>query len=662
MRHREGKSRNSAASSPWPTDISFEELLHEITRRFNALPADEVVEVLFQETMALVCQTLGIDLSSLWQWSDEQKNHFILSHFYTRPGGPANPSGIDARDYFPWILEQVERGELILLSSDKLPEKARHDSESRRFFGVTDTVCVPLYNSESRLYGTISFDALHRERKWSSKEINRLSLVAELFGNVLSRKNAMDTLKKSNERLQMAAESAGAGLWELDLETGLYWATPQARQLFGYRPDQQIDHSSFKTLVVENDLERVQKTIEDAVSTGQPFKVEYRVNTLDGQRRWICSKGRSHLQADGATIRLMGVSLDLTERKEMEEKLQTQLTLIAKLKHKLEEENRYLRKALDSEETGRQVIGSSRSFQRVLTAAQQVAPTDASILLLGETGTGKGVLAQAIHRMSTRHKQPFVVVNCAALPSELIESELFGREKGAFTGAQTKQLGRFELANKGTIFLDEIGDMPLELQTKLLRILQDGEFERLGSPRTIHVDVRVVAATNRDLSECVTKGTFRKDLYYRLKVFPITLPPLRERKSDIPLFVEFFLAKYRRRHGKDVQDIDQESLKKLMNYSWPGNVRELEHLIERALILNSGPILAIDEQFAPDKQPVPERNISLDLESVERNHILAVLEHTGWKIQGEGGAAAALDIHPSTLRFKMKKLNILRPA
>jgi transcriptional regulator with GAF, ATPase, and Fis domain len=306
------------------------------------------------------------------------------------------------------------------------------------------------------------------------------------------------------------------------------------------------------------------------------------------------------------------------------------------------------------------IIGDSAALNYVLFRLKQVAPTDATVLILGETGTGKSMVAHALHDMSTRRDRPMITVNCAALPLNLIESELFGREKGAFTGAHARQVGRFEIANNGTIFLDEIGEMPLELQAKLLRVLQDGEFERLGSPRTIRVDVRVIASTCRDLKEEVRNRRFREDLYYRLNVFPVSIPPLAKRTGDIPLLVEHFVAKHARKLGKTFASIPKGTMWALQEYPWPGNVRELEHVIEQAVIMSPGPGLLLFDQLDREACPV-EPDGSKTLEAVEREHILRVLHETRWRIEGQRGAAAVLGLNPSTLRFRIRRLGIERP-
>ena len=332
------------------------------------------------------------------------------------------------------------------------------------------------------------------------------------------------------------------------------------------------------------------------------------------------------------------------------------------LKNRLEEEKLYLEEEISNQFNFREIIGNSPSLKRALQAAQTVASTDSSVLIFGETGTGKELIARAIHNLSMRKDHTLVKVNCAAIPTGLLESEMFGHEKGAFTGAIEQRKGRFELAHKGTIFLDEVEDIPLDLQPKLLRVLQEQEFERLGSSRTIAVDVRVVAATNADLSELVNDKKFRSDLFYRLNVFPITLPPLRERREDIPLLVHFFTQKFATRMRKPIQRIPTETMIALTRYSWPGNIRELQNLIERAVILSRGQVLDVPlAELKRNGKTAGNQSGSSTLEAVEREHILRILRETNWVIGGAVGAAARLGVPRTTLNNKMQKLGISRP-
>jgi transcriptional regulator with GAF, ATPase, and Fis domain/PAS domain-containing protein len=355
---------------------------------------------------------------------------------------------------------------------------------------------------------------------------------------------------------------------------------------------------------------------------------------------------------------------EIEEREKLENFLQVAYDEISALKDRLQAENIYLQEEVAKGHNFGDFIGQSKQLSSLFENINLVSPMSATVLVLGETGTGKGVVARAIHSHSTRKGHSMITVNCTALPSNLIESELFGREKGAFTGANTRQIGRFELANGGTIFLDEIGELPLELQGKLLRVIQDGEFELLGSPRTIKVDVRIIAATNRNLEEEIRKGTFREDLYYRLNVFPLTIPPLRERKEDIPTLVNHFVEMFNKKNNKKITTISKDSLNKLQEYNWPGNVRELESFIERAVIISKGTELQILDRLdvtRKTEEPAVRDNKSVKaIDDLERDHIFQVLQQTGWRINGDKGAAVILGINPSTLRARIKKLGIVR--
>ncbi len=334
---------------------------------------------------------------------------------------------------------------------------------------------------------------------------------------------------------------------------------------------------------------------------------------------------------------------------------------IAQLKDKLTEEKLYLEEEIQTDYNFEEIIGESRALKQVLKQVETVAPTDSTVLILGETGSGKELVARALHYLSNRRERTFVKLNCAAIPTGLLESELFGHEKGAFTGAIATKVGRFELADRGTLFLDEVGEIPLELQVKLLRVLQEQEFERLGGTRTIRTSVRVVAATNRDLAKMVEEQKFRSDLYYRLKVFPVTLPPLRERPDDIPLLIRHFAQKFAQRMKKHIETIPSEAMKALQNYSWPGNVRELENFVERAVILTHGSDLYVSLAELKPTQNHVENSAAVTLEQAEREHILRTLRESSWIIGGAAGAAAKLGMKRTTLQSKMQKLGIARP-
>jgi transcriptional regulator with GAF, ATPase, and Fis domain len=355
------------------------------------------------------------------------------------------------------------------------------------------------------------------------------------------------------------------------------------------------------------------------------------------------------------------LSREIEEHKGTEESLRSANAENKELKDRFQAENIYLRKDIDREFNFGEIIGRSNALEYVFIKVEQVAPQDATVLLLGETGTGKGVVARSIHGRSSRKERPMITVNCSALPANLIESELFGREKGAFTGSHDRQIGRFELADNSTLFLDEIGEMPMELQAKLLRVIQDGEFERLGGPKTIKVNVRIIASTNRNLEEEIRKGRFREDLFYRLNVFPITIPPLHQRKEDIPLLVDYFVAKFNKKTGKKIETVSKDTLKVLQEYDWPGNVRELESIIERAVITSRGTRLQILDRLVNSlKASEQKAQDGKGLAELQRDHILQALEKTGWRIEGKKGAATMLGLNPSTLRSRMRKDGIRR--
>ena len=330
------------------------------------------------------------------------------------------------------------------------------------------------------------------------------------------------------------------------------------------------------------------------------------------------------------------------------------------LKNQLQAENLYLKEEIKLQHNFEDIIGQSPAITAVLRKVEQVAPTDSTVLIQGETGTGKELVARAIHNLSPRKARPLVRVNCGAIPANLVESELFGHEKGAFTGAVQRRIGRFELADGGTIFLDEIGELSPDTQVKLLRVLQEREFERVGSSRSAKVDVRVIAATNRDLPEAVKAGTFRADLLYRLNVFPIDVPPLRARSSDIPLLVDSLVGKFAKKLGKRLEGPSKDTMERLLRYSWPGNVRELENVFERAAILARGPVIKIDDSHLRTA-PGTLTPGSATLQEMERAHVLLALQEVGWVIEGPQGAAVRLGLHPNTLRSRMQKLSIKKP-
>jgi len=429
--------------------------------------------------------------------------------------------------------------------------------------------------------------------------------------------------------------------------------------------------SSWLAQMPDEDAARFTDVCARAKASGERVETEYRLRTKSGGVAWFEHHAQPVEFLEGKPVKYLGAARNITARKQAEEDLRLANDQLRQLKDQLEDENVLLAQEIERVQGFDEIVGTSASLLHVLRQVGQVGPSSSSVLITGETGTGKELVAHAIHRSSPRSRAPLVALNCAALPPTLIESELFGHERGAFTGASARRVGRFELAHRGTIFLDEIGDLPLDLQAKLLRVLESGECQRVGSSDAFKVDVRVIAATNRDLQQEIDKGTFRLDLYYRLSVFPIHLPPLRERREDIPPLVSYLVRKKAPKLGKLIDRIPRDVLDELAQYDWPGNVRELENVIERAVILSPGPALALGDTIraASDRRPAGEPaamqaddRSSWTLEQAERDHILRVCKACGWKIKGSGGAAERLGLNASTLYFRMKKLGITRPG
>ncbi len=469
----------------------------------------------------------------------------------------------------------------------------------------------------------------------------------------LERLRIEHSLLESEQRYRDLFEEAPIAYVLEDVDSRFIKANQAAIRILGLKPEE-VGGTLGMSLVAETP-ENQRRIREVLASVGQGasaggFVVELRRKD-NGNPVWV--QWWSKPEPDGKYTRTMIV--DITDRVLMEQE-----------QARLRAQNLYLQEEIKADHNFEEIIGQSVPLLHVLENVRRVAPTDASVLISGETGTGKELIARAIHSNSKRRDRPLIKVNCAALPTGLVESELFGHEKGAFTGAIARRIGRFELADGGTIFLDEIGEIPLEVQVKLLRVLQEREFDRVGGGKSpISVDVRVIAATNRDLLSAVREKTFREDLYYRLNVFPLRLPPLRERKADIPLLAHFLVKKYATSVGKSIERISAEALGRLDAYDWPGNVRELENVIERAVILSPNPVLDIDpDVFVPravGSQSAVEQS-SPSLEEVERAHIRKVLEETSWIIEGPKGAARVLGLHPNTLRSRLKKIGIARPA
>jgi formate hydrogenlyase transcriptional activator len=800
--------------------LQFETLLAELSAHFVNLPVD-IIDSEIEKAMSRICALLDIDRSTLWQVSEGDPQMLLLTNINQPQDIPTPPERMNARDFFPWASQKILNGETVIIPKmTDLPPEASRDRESFGIYSAKSGAYVPLSVGEGPVFGLLAFAVVREERNWPESIVNGFKLVAQVFANALARKRTERALVESESKLSMATNAAGAGLWSMELDTSRVWVTPRTRDLFRFAPDEDLTYESFFKVIHPEDREPVHQAVQKALQSGENLHCDYRVVLSDGSIRWVAARGKRHIASTGEPDRLMGVSVDITERKKAEAALEDRLRFeqllsglsarfvnipsdqvdseienglrqileffqvdncallrtlpgktswlithvassdfvppvpagielprsiypwayeklaenhevmsisrlddlpveanvdrqtsiewgiqsfvnipilvgesvdfihvssgkservwpaelfprlqllgeifvnalqIKDLRQRLEQENIYLQEEIKLLVEHTNIVGQSVAMKKILAQAEQVAKTDSTVLLLGETGTGKDLLARAIHGMSLRKDRPLVTVNCASLPPTLIESELFGREKGAYTGALTRMVGRFEIADGSTIFLDEIGELPLDLQSKLLRVLEDGTFERLGSTKSIQINVRIIAATNRDIEQEVKDGKFRQDLFYRLNVFPIMMPPLRKRPEDIPLLVRTVVKEFQKKMGKEIESIPKRTMQALQSYFWPGNVRELRNVIEHAMILNQDKTLDI---------PVPklsstETNATDNLHNMERAHLLAVLEKTGWRLAGSGGAAEILGLKRTTLQAKIKKLGIKHPS
>ena len=556
--------------------------------------------------------------------------------------------------------------------------------------GVSTSCFIPLTTAHRRL-GALSFGYL-AEHKIDEVELEFMGRVAAQVAVAVDNSLNAAALSHERDRLRALLDITNAMASHLDLGALFASITAVLRQVVPHEYSSLALHRPGDSYLVVHALEYERGTgqvppdthvpVEGSpsgvvVTTGQPLRFSVgsfstavtRALEDEGMRSGCCIPLTTRNRVLGA-VNLASFRDDAFSDEDVDflSQVASQAAIaienaqafreIERLKNKLTEEKLYLEDEIRTDRNFGEIIGESAAFRKALHQVETVAPTDATVLILGETGTGKELIARSVHELSSRRDKTFARLNCAAIPTGLLESELFGHEKGAFTGAIAQRIGRFELADGGTLFLDEVGDIPLELQPKLLRALQEQEFERLGSTRTIKVNVRVIAATNRDLVRMVADQQFRIDLYYRLNVFPLPVPPLRDRAPDIPILVRYFAQKFSRRMNKHIETIPAETFTALAGYSWPGNVRELENLIERAVILSKGTSLEIPlTELRPDLALAP----SATLDTAERQHILRVLEETNWRIAGPKGAATRLGMKRTTLQSKIKKLGLDQP-
>ena len=514
-----------------------------------------------------------------------------------------------------------------------------HDLElrQRRFDGVYrwfHSRALPARDTEGRITGWYMLLTDIDDRKRAEGELIR----------------AFDEVAKSEAELRTIIDAIPQLIIAIGTD-GNFLSANQAVLEYTGLTKEELGSESFRDVFHPEDSERLRDERAVALSRRLPFEYERRVRRRDGQYRWFLVQYNPVRNERGEIIRWYATGTDIDDRKQAEERTQ--------------QENVALREQIDQVFMFEEIVGSSPALKTVISNIVKVAPTDSTVLIAGETGTGKELVARAIHKSSQRASQPFIAVNCASIPSSLVASELFGHEKGAFTGALQRRQGRFELANSGTIFLDEIGELPTETQIALLRVLQERRFERVGSSRAISTDVRIIAATNRDLAPAIASGTFRADLFYRLNVFPIDVPPLRQRKEDIPMLVEYFVKRYAGTAGKQIHKIDKHTMKLFQSYHWPGNIRELQNIVERSVILCSGDTLWIDEAWLSNQDASRARSsgpLTENVLSYEKGLIEAALAESKGKVAGPGGAAAKLGIPRSTLDLKIKQLNIKKTA
>jgi len=694
----------------------FKELFFELSTEFINLPPDKI-DLRINRRLKLIGEYWDFDFIILIELSDDGKE-FITPYSYTAPWCKKPPFNINTK-HMPWLLEKIRQGETVTLSRlpDDLPEDAKADRNYWVKGGIKSAIILP-YKVGKSIIGGFFFASLGKERVWTIELVRELhhlgeslAITLELkktaaqmddtmrFDHLLSEISASyinmppnrveNVIRKDLGRLGRLMGADRCIFYLADKDTYsfkfhypfVWWPDEDNNLMRMYKknPDKYYNRIfenmqfvfdkwskgefiRFKCLdELPEEAGRMKKLYRDLgiksclsvpISVGGCTEGALLISTVRDEKLWP--------EDIIPRIRLFGeVFANALARKRSDEALQKAHSQVKQLKKQIEEDNIYLREEIKLAHNFDEIVGKSDALKYILFKVEQVAPTDTIVLISGETGTGKELVARAIHNASGRSNRPLIKVNCATLTPNLIESELFGHEKGAFTGAGARRVGRFELANGATLFLDEIGELPLELQPKLLRVLQDGEFERVGGSRTLKTDARVIAATNRNLTKEMEKGRFRNDLWYRLNTFPISVPPLRKRLEDIPLLVTRFIQKYSKKIGKKCDGIPMKMIRQLQGYSWPGNIRELENIIERAIITSMDGNLQVE---VPTDSKSPPDNDNKSLRVFERDHIFKALYDTMWKIEGPNGAAQRLDLKPSTLRNRMKKLNLSRPT
>ena len=637
--------------------LEFETLIADTSASLFSAPVEQS-DLAVERALERVRIFFQADRCALLSVSSDQQVVNVHLESFTEGLSPV-PKDINLASLFPWTRHRllVEHVPLRISRTVDLPPEADVERESWSQMHILSALDLPI-ETGGIVSHIILLNSVHQEREWPDEFVIRLRVLGEMLVGALERQEMFTGLRASEARLASGVDLAGLGFYDVNFGAGTMYVDNRMSALCGFPPDSGHGFEPLKFWMehLHPDDRAHVMDLRDQLQDGRAdrLSVEYRFLHPGGQK-WIDHlAGVSARDATGRAIRTYGVLRDITNRREAEEALRQSYAEIERLKDRLQAEGEYLKAEMRVAQAHGEVTGQSAGIRKVLRMVEQVAPTDSSVLVRGETGTGKELIAQAIHRLSSRQGHLMVKVNCAALPTGLVESELFGREKGAYTGAMTRQIGRFEIADGSTIFLDEVGELSLEVQAKLLRVLEAGEFERLGNPRTIKVNVRMIAATNRDLSEAIRQGRFREDLFYRLNVFPIRIPPLRDRAEDIPLLVWTFLEEFSSRMGKKITQVPRKTMDALQRHHWPGNVRELRNVIEHGAIITSGDTLRIPMLDEAAPTAVPRQTLA----EAEREHILRALDKTRWHIKGPHGAASELGLNPATLYSRMKKLGI----
>jgi len=636
-------------------NLQFETLLGDLSSNLVNLPIGSIDKEI-KSGLKMLVEFFDVDRCHLGEFLADQSK-IEVSYFYSRPGSDIPQTTDIGEHYLPFVYESIKKDKLIAIgNTHELPDQAKQDRDVIEKMGIKSLLILPIKINEVVQFG-FSLSTITKHIKWKKKTINRVLIAANILANAIQRKMALKKVLEEKEWTEAVMEGMPQLNYVFDIQGRMKRWNKKLQDLFGYTEEELKDKFMGDFFETEEDLKRVWTEVEKVIQDGRERSVEYNFITKSGKVLPYYYGSGSIMEIGGKKY-IVGQTINISKIKQAQEKIASQLEEIKELKNQLEAENIYLRHELKSTSSYDEIIGVSDVLKHMYYRVEQVAPIDSIVLLEGETGTGKELFARAIHQKSNRSNKPMITINCASLPASLIERELFGHEKGAFTGALQKQIGRFELASGGTLFLDEIGEIPIELQAKLLRVLQEGEFERIGNPKTIKIDVRIIAATNRNLEEEIIGGRFRKDLFYRLNVYPITIAPLRDRPDDIPHLVEHFVKRFNQKFKKNITRIPRKVMDNLKLYHWPGNIRELENIIERAMILSTTSTLKVEKLKRSDRS---SKEKFQSLEDYERDYITTVLAHTMWRINGTKGAARILDMHPETLRTRMRKFNIKRP-